>query len=364
MNKRRIITVLMVFFVLISVSMPAMAAGELSATRSISTSEVVPGDTFRVFVTLSINSAISSPAVKENLPDGWNLTVIDDAGASIFKESALEWVFVSLFNAGESRTIIYDVTVPSDTPEGSYTISGAYSANEIPYSSTFGDEEIVVSTTASDPLVAPEADFSASVVSGTFPLTVQFADLSTGTPTEWAWDFNNDSIIDSTEQDPEHTFISAGSFDVTLTVANSVGSDSIIKPNHIVVSDPGDEELENESISAAVSLGAEIIPAVGIVVTPGTINFGFLGAGEVSDVRTVQITNRGADDAIITADVIDAADDLFMDGLYVDNGMWDDYSAWLGSKEMTTADLTLHVPFDYSNIGSMKGILVVWAEIE
>ncbi|WP_167879466.1 hypothetical protein [Methanococcoides sp. NM1] len=128
--------------------------------------------------------------------------------------------------------------------------------------------------------------------------------------------------------------------------------------------DSDDDGSEAGSMSSGVSLGAEIIPAVGIVVTPGTINFGFLGAGEVSEVRTVLINNRGADDTIITADVMDAADDLFIDGLYVDTCMWDEYSTLLGSKEMTTADLTLHVPSDYSNIGSMKGILVVWAEIE
>ncbi|WP_305065466.1 hypothetical protein, partial [Methanococcoides sp.] len=135
-------------------------------------------------------------------------------------------------------------------------------------------------------------------------------------------------------------------------------------PNDNPVDEPGDDGSEAESMSAAVSLGAEIIPAVGIVVTPGTINFGLLGAGEVSDVRTVQINNRGSDSTIITADVVDAADDLFIDGLYIDSGMWDEYSALLVSKEMNTADLTLHVPSDYSNIGSMKGILVIWAEIE
>ncbi|WP_135606014.1 PKD domain-containing protein [Methanococcoides sp. NM1] len=372
MNKRKIMMLLMACFMLISVSSPAMAAGDLSAVRSFSTSEIAPGDTLRVSVELSIHSAISTPAINEDLPEGWNLNVVNDGGASLFKESTLEWVFMSLFNAGSSRTIIYDVTVPSNTPDGTYTISGTYSANDIFPSKTLGDEDIIVSSTPSDPVVVPEADFSSNVVSGTFPLTVQFTDLSTGAPTEWAWDFNTDSIIDSTEQNPEHIFTSAGNFDVKLGVVNSAGSDSVIKIDHIIVSDPndnpvdepGDDGSEAESVSAAVSLGAEIIPAVGIVVTPGTINFGFLGAGEVSEVRTVLINNRGADDTIITADVMDAADDLFMDGLYVDNGMWDEYSTLLGSKEMTTADLTLHVPSDYSNIGSMKGILVVWAEIE
>jgi hypothetical protein len=50
------------------------------------------------------------------------------------------------------------------------------------------------------------ADFTAETTSGTYPLSVQFTDLSTGSPTAWAWDFDNDGIIDSTEKNPEYTY--------------------------------------------------------------------------------------------------------------------------------------------------------------
>jgi PKD repeat protein len=371
MNKRKIMMLLMACFMLISVSSPAMAAGGLTAVRSFSSSVVSPGDTFRVSVELNAYSSVTAPAIDEELPPAWTVSVVDKAG-STYKSSTEEWFFLASLNSGDHRTIIYDVTVPSDTPEGTYTISGTYSSNTISPSSTLGDKDIVVSSTPSDPVVAPDADFSANVVSGIFPLTVQFTDISTGTPTGWEWDFNNDGTVDCTDQNPEHTFTSAANYDVKLNVMNSAGSDSLTKTDYIMVSDPNDNPGDNpdeggsdaKSTSSAVSLGAEIVPAVGIVVTPGTINFGLLGAGEVSDVRTVQINNRGSDSTIITADVVDAADDLFIDGLYIDSGMWNEYSALLVSKEMNTADLTLHVPSDYSNIGSMKGILVIWAEIE
>ncbi|WP_167880845.1 hypothetical protein [Methanococcoides sp. AM1] len=128
--------------------------------------------------------------------------------------------------------------------------------------------------------------------------------------------------------------------------------------------DDGNETLNNASMYSGVSLGAEIIPAVGVVATPGTINFGCLEAGEVSDVKIIKVHNGGGADATISVNVIGTADDLFISGLHINSGVWYEYSALLGPKEMGTADLTLHVPSDYSNIGSMKGILVVWAEIE
>ena len=71
------------------------------------------------------------------------------------------------------------------------------------------------------------ADFTAVPVSGTAPLTVQFTDTSTGAGiTSWAWDFNNDGVIDSNIQNPAYSYASAGTYSVNLTVRNAGGSDS------------------------------------------------------------------------------------------------------------------------------------------
>ena len=64
-------------------------------------------------------------------------------------------------------------------------------------------------------------DFSADVVTGTAPLEVNFTDETTGgTIASWSWDFNNDSIEDSNEQNPTYTFTEEGSYTVSLTVTN------------------------------------------------------------------------------------------------------------------------------------------------
>ncbi|MGH7992104.1 MAG: PKD domain-containing protein, partial [Limisphaerales bacterium] len=63
------------------------------------------------------------------------------------------------------------------------------------------------------------ASFTASPVSGQAPLTVQFTDTSTGSPTNWDWSLGDGAT--STVQNPSHTYTSAGSFTATLTVTGN-----------------------------------------------------------------------------------------------------------------------------------------------
>jgi PKD repeat protein len=85
----------------------------------------------------------------------------------------------------------------------------------------------------------PVAAFSGTPQSGELPLTVQFTDESTGNVTAWAWDFENDGTIDSTEADPVHTYNTPGTYSVNLTVRNADGSDSLVKSDYIAVASPG-----------------------------------------------------------------------------------------------------------------------------
>jgi PKD repeat protein len=76
-------------------------------------------------------------------------------------------------------------------------------------------------TTRNEP---PLAAFSSDKTAGLAPLTVNFTDDSASpgdTIVSWAWDFENDGIVDSTAQNPSHTYTSLGTFTVRLTVTNS-----------------------------------------------------------------------------------------------------------------------------------------------
>jgi PKD repeat protein len=68
------------------------------------------------------------------------------------------------------------------------------------------------------------AGFTANVTGGPSPLAVNFTDQSfTSAPggiTSWAWDFNGDAVIDSTQQNPSFVYNTCGTYPVSLTVTD------------------------------------------------------------------------------------------------------------------------------------------------
>jgi PKD repeat protein len=119
-------------------------------------------------------------------------------------------------------------------PSFVYTTSGTYSVTLSVSDGLHGRvQKTVQDLIVVDPVTA---SFDATPTSGTVPLTVQFADTSSGSPTAWAWDFDGDGIIDSTLQSPSHVYSAVGSYTVALTVTNAGGQqDTVTRMDHIVV---------------------------------------------------------------------------------------------------------------------------------
>jgi PKD repeat protein len=115
------------------------------------------------------------------------------------------------------------------TATGSYSYSGQLSIANQSVSAL-----VTYRTVASSPPSAPVASFTASPTSGPAPLSVQFTDSSTGTPTSWSWAFGDGST--ATEQNPLHRYLAAGTYTVTLTVANGAGSNTLTKSGLISAS--------------------------------------------------------------------------------------------------------------------------------
>lgn len=105
----------------------------------------------------------------------------------------------------------------------------AYAINAV--SVAYGND-VEFTTEAFNP---PVANFSAAVTNGCNPLTVNFSDQSTASPTSWAWDVDNNGTVDYTIKNPEHTYNSAGTYSVKLTVTNISGSDSTIFAGYITI---------------------------------------------------------------------------------------------------------------------------------
>ncbi|MBI9038866.1 MAG: PKD domain-containing protein, partial [Bacteroidales bacterium] len=103
-------------------------------------------------------------------------------------------------------------------------------------------------------LESVQADFSADPVEGIAPLIVQFSDLSEGEPTNWQWDFNNDGIIDSEEQNPEWTYNEHGIYTVSLTVSDGTNEDTETKEDYIIVLEPVQADFSADPVQGIAPL--------------------------------------------------------------------------------------------------------------
>ena len=96
---------------------------------------------------------------------------------------------------------------------------------------TLGNVGVNAFTVAAVP--PPDARFTATPRVGYTPLKVTFRDRSLRKPTSWLWDFGDGTT--STDRNPTHTYATAGTFTVNLTVKNSGGLDFTTKETYITV---------------------------------------------------------------------------------------------------------------------------------
>ena len=80
----------------------------------------------------------------------------------------------------------------------------------------------------------PEVSFTANPVTGDAPLNVRFNSTVSGSaPFTYLWTFGDGTT--STDQNPVHTYASAGTYDVSLTVTNAYGTDTATKADFVAV---------------------------------------------------------------------------------------------------------------------------------
>ncbi len=93
---------------------------------------------------------------------------------------------------------------------------------------TIGLNHAVVVEVTYIPATGLFASFNASVTSGASPLAVSFTSTSTssapGGITGYAWDFDGDSVVDSTAANPTWTYATCGDYTVSLTVTDGVNA--------------------------------------------------------------------------------------------------------------------------------------------
>ncbi len=148
----------------------------------------------------------------------------------------------------------------------------------------------------------PVANFSATPRSGNTGLRVTFTDLSStvadGPITNWQWNFGDGGR--SNEPNPVHTYLAAGSFNVSLTVTSSGGSHTRTRSGYIQVQSPqGSAQLDEEGGTASAN-GVSITVAAGAL--EGNVNFGITRVNREIDFNVFETINRVGDTFAITHD--------------------------------------------------------------
>jgi beta propeller repeat protein len=108
----------------------------------------------------------------------------------------------------------------ADNPVHNYDASGIYTVHLTV--STAWSRDVKVMPDFITARSAPSASFIANPPSGPAPLTIVFNDTSTGQPDQWYWDFGDN--LTSWEQNPAHTYSSAGNYSVRLVCGNQFGN--------------------------------------------------------------------------------------------------------------------------------------------
>jgi PKD repeat protein len=81
----------------------------------------------------------------------------------------------------------------------------------------------------------PVADFTGTPTTLCAGQTVTFNNISTGSPTSYAWTFTGGTPATSTATNPTVTYNTAGTYTVTLVATNGSGNDTETKTNYIIV---------------------------------------------------------------------------------------------------------------------------------
>ena len=139
---------------------------------------------------------------------------------------------------GDGYTSTTQNTTHTYTSAGTYSIklTVSNSAGSSSYTGT-----ITVTSSGGSTGSAPVANFTSSN-SG---LSVSFTNTSSNSPTSYSWSFGDGTT--STNSSPNHTYTTAGTYSVKLTVSNSYGSNYVTKS--ITVSTSGGSTASNTSIT-------------------------------------------------------------------------------------------------------------------
>jgi len=180
------------------------------------------------------NPPVADFSADDTTPD-WGQTV-NFTDLSTYSPTSWSWSFNP-----STVTYVGGTNSSSQNPQVQFDAAGYYTVTLTATNAYGSDDEIKTNYINAAGPQPPVADFSADNTTPTTGQTVNFTDLSTNTPTSWAWVFNPATVTyvggtNSSSQNPQVQFDANGQYTVTLTATNAYGSDDEIKTNYINVS--------------------------------------------------------------------------------------------------------------------------------
>ena len=200
------------------------SAGTYTVSLTATNSAGSDGETKTNYITVTVPPPVAN--FTGNPTSGTAPLTVNFTDTSTNSPTSWSW------NFGDSSTST------SQNPSHQYASAGTYTVSLRATNAGGYDDEVksnyISVSAAGNP---PVANFTGSPTSGTAPLTVNFTDTSTNSPTSWSWTFGDGG--NSTSQNPSHQYTSAGTYTVSLTATNAYGSDGETKTNYITVTSGG-----------------------------------------------------------------------------------------------------------------------------
>ncbi len=175
----------------------------------------------------ALNCTITDPKNDEKIPHGTQVIIsvnADDADGNVIGVNFL----INDSSIGVLNSLPYNYewnTLNEET--GSHSIKATATDNS---GNSLSDKKTVSITEG-----VPVAEFAAYQISVSYGSSAQFYNRSINNPVSWLWDFGDGAT--STSQNPSHTYSTAGTYTISLTVTNSYGSDAETKTGYITVTE-------------------------------------------------------------------------------------------------------------------------------
>ena len=148
-----------------------------------------------------------------------------------WSDDAITWYTVASYDGSQTAWTHEEIPLPGLDNQVSARIRFRFTSDTSSVRDGWYVDDVVLSGSgpACQPQLAPDAEFTSNS-----PVTlgqpILFQNQTSGTPPlTYLWDLG-DGVGTSTAQDPEYTYLSAGTFTVTLWATNTVSSDSVQHP--------------------------------------------------------------------------------------------------------------------------------------